>query len=96
MKYYYNTNIGNNGNNGGPTTADPGPVDNCAGVSCSIPNEECDPADGICKCGIEDTCEGKTNAPTCSGLTDPRSCQCGSEPACGLGQTCDPASGQCS
>ena len=95
MKHYYITKIGNNDNNGGPTTADPGPADNCAGVSCSIPNEECDPTDGVCKCGIEDTCEGKPNAPTCSVLTNPRSCQCGNEPLCGVGQTCDAASGQC-
>lgn len=86
----------NNGNNGGPTTADPGPADPCATVTCAILNEECDSADGVCKCGGGDTCEGKTNSPTCSSLTNPRRCTCGSEAACAAGETCDAQAGTCS
>ena len=88
--YYLGSNNGNNG----ATNADPGPANLCDGVTCAVANEECDPADGVCKCGGNESCEGKTNSPTCAGLIG--ACSCGSEPACTAGQTCSEGDGSCS
>ena len=57
-------------------------------------NEYCDSNDGLCKCGLGDSCENKPWSPTCNALSE--SCSCGSHPPCNEeNEKCDEASSQC-
>ena len=69
-------------------------LDPCNDIECIIKNEICDISDGVCKCGVQKSCENMPWSPTCNILTG--SCSCGSNPPCNKEtEFCDEVNSKC-
>ena len=92
MNYHWYNYLGNSNDssNNGSDTVDEKDLCVKNSVTCSVADEVCDSTDGMCKCGINASCEGNTAAPDCSKDIDNGKCRCGAIAACSGGTpTCN-------